>query len=109
MDNLLQLLFLDLSAAFDKVDHHILLNRCLSFSFAGTVLKWLESDLHDRSQCVKLLYMNILPGLFRLPFSVPQGYMLGSVLFSLYTNPLGGIIQKHSLQYISMQMTPRFI
>ena len=92
------LVLLDLSAAFDTIDHCILFNRLKdSFGFDGTVLNWLISYLSERKQCVKIndKFSSELP----LPFGVPQGSVLGPLLYTLYTVPLGCIIKKHNLSY----------
>ena len=74
------LVLLDLSAAFDTIDHDTLLS-CLSarFGFAGSALKWFRSYLQDRFQSVKI--GSILSNLFKLKFGVPQGSVLGPLLF----------------------------
>ena len=89
------LVLLDLSAAFDTIDHDTLLS-CLSarFGFAGSALKWFRSYLQDRFQSVKI--GSSLLNLFKLKFGVPQGYVLGPLLFSLYTTPLGQVIRKYT-------------
>ena len=81
------LVLLDLSAAFDTIDHDTLLS-CLSarFGFAGSALKWFRSYLQDHFQSVKIC--SSLSNLFKLKFGVPQGSVLGPLLFSLYTTPL---------------------
>ena len=92
------LVLLDLSAAFDTIDHCILLNRLReSFGLDGTVLNWLKSYLTERKQCVKI--DNYFSSELHLPFGVPQGSVLGPLLYTLYTVPLGCIIKKHNLNY----------
>ena len=78
------LTLLDVSAAFDTIDHSILLQRLeMWYGFGGVVISWLHSYLSDRFRSVKLdhcLSKNVT-----LPFGVPQGSVLGLLLFSLYT------------------------
>ena len=89
---------LDLSAAFDTIDHSILLERLRhTFGFDGTVLKWFNSYLTDRTQCVSL--NNTLSSTQRLCFGVPQGSVLGPILYILYTTPLGSLIRNHKFIY----------
>ena len=85
---------LDQSAAFDTIDHGTLLD-CLSswFGVGGVVLEWFKSYLSDRSQCVKI--GSILSDTKKLLFGVPQGSVLGPILFSLYTTPLSKVIRNH--------------
>ena len=89
------LVLLDLSAAFDTIDHDTLLS-CLSarFGFAGSALKLFRSYLQDHFQSVKI--GSSLSNLFKLKFGVPQGSVLGPLLFSLYTTPLGQVIRKYT-------------
>ena len=92
------LVLLDLSAAFDTIDHTILLSRLQkTFGFGGTVLNWFKSYLSNRVQCVKI--NNISSCDTPLLFGVPQGSVLGPLLYTLYTAPLGVIIRKHGLKY----------
>ena len=88
------LVLLDLSAVFDTIDHIGLLN-CLSFwfGFSGTVLKWFHSYISGRQQSVKV--GSTLSDQVELKFGVPQGSVLGPVLFSLYTTPLSKIISAY--------------
>ena len=88
------LILLDLSAAFDTIDHSTLLH-CLQtwFGIRGSVLKWFTSYLSERYQSVKI--GSTLSNLCKLLFGVPQGSVLGPLLFSLYTTPLSLIIGKH--------------
>ena len=90
------LTLLDLSAAFDTIDHDILLNRLENwFGITGTALQWLKSYLSDRFQQVKL--NNSLSSKAPLSFGVPQGSVLGPLLFTMYTSPLSSIIDRHQV------------
>ena len=88
------LVLLDLSAAFDTIDNSTLLS-CLQdwFGVGGSTLKWFSSYLMERFQSVKI--GSTLSDLQKLLFGVPQGSVLGPLLFSLYTSPLSTLIGKH--------------
>ena len=90
------LVLLDLSAAFDTIDHTVLLD-CLSswFGLGGDVLKWFTSYLTGRFQSVKV--GDTLSDPAKIISGVPQGSVLGPILFSLYTTPLNKIISSHKM------------
>jgi hypothetical protein len=92
------LALLDLSAAFDTLDHQIMLNRLeTTFGITGTALKWLESYLIDRVQTTVVGDIKSKPK--ALQFGVPQGSVLGPFLFTLYTSTLSDIIKQHDMPY----------
>ena len=78
------LVLLDLSAAFDTVDHVILLRALGSLGIGGTVIEWYRSYLSGRGCTSKR---------FNLDCGVPQGYCLGPLLFSIFTSSLLSIVQ----------------
>jgi len=87
---------LDMSAAFDTVDHQILLRRLqLSYGFGGQVLQWLTSFLTDRTQLVAFAgARSTLQSLF---CGVPQGSVLGPLLFALYSADVIKITASHGV------------
>ena len=88
---------LDLSAAFDTVDHGILLKRLkTSFGVDGSALNWIRSFLVDRSQAVA--FRGTTSSYTVLHYGVPQGSVLGPLLFLLYTADVGAIdAQRHGV------------
>ena len=86
------LTLLDLSAAFDTIDRSILFHRLHEcYGINGLALSWFRSYLSDRTQSVKV--GSVLSHPMDLKFGVPQGSVLGPLLFSMYTNPLSSIIR----------------
>ena len=94
------LVSLDLSAAFDTIDHDILLHRLQhDFGLSGTVLDWFSSYLSGRIQSVPVHSHTSVPAL--VSCGVLQGSVLGPILFVLYTTPLSAVIERHSILHHS--------
>ena len=85
---------LDLSAAFDTVDHQILFDRLLyEYGLDGLVLGWFKSYLTDRSICVH--YNGLTSETIPILYGVPQGSVLGPVIFILYVAGVINIARAH--------------
>ena len=98
--NISLLASLDLSAAFDTIDHAILLHRLQhDFGLIGTVLDWFSSYLSGRIKSVSVHSHTSVPA--SVSCGVPQGSVLGPILFVLYTTPLFAVIERHSILHHS--------
>ena len=85
----------DVSAAFDTVDHEILLKRLkISFGVSGTFLCWLESFLHERSLCV--VRGSTRSPWVSAPYGLPQGSVLGPLLYLVYTSDLTSLLASYA-------------
>ena len=80
--------FVDLSKAFDTLDHRILLKKLKYYGIKGTAFKWFESYLSNRQQTVN--YDGTLSVKLNLSTSVPQGSIIGPLLFIIYMNDIVG-------------------
>ena len=92
------LVLLDLSAAFDTVDHNALLHRLHTrFGISGTALDWFKDYLSNRRQRVSVNGSLLDP--VQIKCGGLQGSVLGPLLFLAYISPLGDIIRRHGLDF----------
>lgn len=92
------LIMLDLSAAFDVIDHKLLIRRFkYSYGIRSKALDWIKSYLNKRSQSV--IIENEKSVVKQLNFSVPQGSVLGPKKYCMFSRPIGNIAKQHGLQY----------
>lgn len=90
------LVLLDMSVAFDRVDYTILLERLSArFGVSGTVLSWIRYYLDNRNQVVSV--GGVLSDQATLRFGVPQGSVLGPILYIIYNSNLHSIVASSSI------------
>jgi hypothetical protein len=95
---LLVLVLLDLSAAFDLVDHRLLIDKLFQLGVSGSALTWFKTYLNGRFQSV-VINEDVSPAK-SLISGVPQGSVLGPILFVVYLFGIGEIFKKYNIEYV---------
>ena len=95
--NMVGVMMIDLSAAFDMVDHPLLLQKLQLFGLEDDALSWVRSYISGRSQSV------IVDGCMSPPLAidcgVPQGSILGPLMYIIFTNDIPDLAHDHNVSY----------
>ena len=87
--------FIDAMKAFDTVNHKILIQKIQKYGIDGSLLVWIEDYLTDRKQCT--IANNIVSNQESIVCGVPQGSVLGPLLFLLYINDISSVINNSKI------------
>ena len=89
-------IYLDLSKAFDTVNHKILLNKLNNYGIRGNVNRWFQSYLCNRTQITSV--NGIFSDEVGVSYGVPQGSVLGSLLFLIYVNDIAHVLPDNNIR-----------
>ena len=96
--------FIDLKKAFDTVDHKILLHKLDHYGFRGVINKWFSSYLEGRTQTTQI--GSFISKRKNISCGVPQGSVLGPLLFLIYVNDIQESSDKLKFFYSLMTRMP---
>ena len=99
-------IYMDFMKAFDKVPHRRLVYKVEKYGIKGNVLEWIKNFLADRTQCVVI--NNMTSKLGNVTSGIPQGSVLGPLLFVIYINDLPEVVDKLTLVFLFADDTKLF-
>ena len=91
------LILLDLSAAFDTIDHDMFIQDLIDFGVSGSAISVIKSYLIGRSQCISI--DAAISDFSELEYGVPQGSILGPILFTIYVSGLSNLLKSHGVDF----------
>ena len=102
----LDVIYMDFMKAFDKVPHRRLVHKVEKYGIKGKVLSWINNFLSDRTQCVVI--NGVTSGIGKVTSGIPQGSVLGPLLFVIYINDLPDVVDKFTLVFLFADDTKLF-
>ena len=99
-------IYFDLQKAFDTVDHDILLHKLHHYGIRGMMLDWIKNYLHNRKQFT--VVNNVVSKLSNIVCGVPQGSVLGPLLFLIYINDISAAVPEEKLKLFADDTKPLY-